>query len=66
MVDLTVRISNSSQNFILLFEVAINISGAYLLKKQENRDYQIPVDSLNERPGLQRMTYSTVFDDFNE
>ena len=52
MVDLSVRITNNSQNFILMLEVANWMSGAYYSKKRENPDYQLPVGSLRERPGL--------------
>ena len=52
MVDLSVRITNNSQNFILMLEVANCLSQAYYSKKRENPHYLLPVDSLSERPGL--------------
>ena len=52
MVDLSVRIANNSQNFILMLEVANCLSQAYYSKKRENPHYLLPVDSLSERPGL--------------
>ena len=52
MVDSSVRISNNSQNFILVLEVATYSSQTYGEKIGYNPKYQIPLISLNERPGL--------------
>jgi hypothetical protein len=38
------------------------MSEAYEKKKDENPDYHLPVVPLNERPGLQRITYTAIFD----
>jgi hypothetical protein len=39
MIDLSVRVTNNSQNFILLLEVANYPSEQYYLKKMGNPDY---------------------------
>ena len=65
MVDFSARISNLSQNILLILEVAHYMSNTYYRKKKTNANYQIPIDNLNERPGLQGITYSAIFDDAN-
>lgn len=52
-VDISTRISNITQNVVLILDVAYGlISNAYNKLKSVNYDYQKPVNDLNERPGL--------------
>ena len=62
MVDLSARISNNSCNNLILFDVAFLASYAYHFKKKENPQKKIPMVQLKERPGLQRITYTAVYD----
>ena len=65
-MELCAPISNISHNNILLFDAAFGMSEAYLKKKKQfkkrNLVYKIPENPLNERPGLQRITYSASCD----
>ena len=65
MVELSTRISNMIHNNVMLFDIAFNESSTYKFKKMDNRDYQIQVKVLDERPGLDRIIYSTVYDPGN-
>ena len=65
MVELSTRISNTIHNNVMLFDIAFNESSTYKFKKMDNRDYQIQVKVLDERPGLDRIIYSTVYDPGN-
>ena len=52
-VDISTRISNITQNVVLILDVAYGlILNAYNKLKSVNYDYQKPVNDLNERPGL--------------
>ena len=57
MVDFSARIPNISQNILLILEVAFETCRAYYDKKFKT--------SLNERPGLHRITYAAAFDNCN-
>jgi hypothetical protein len=48
-----------------MLEVATDFKSIYEDKKEEDPDYQIPLVSYNERPGLQRITYSAIVDSLN-
>ena len=62
MVELSTRISNMSHNNVMLLDFAFNESRTYEYKKKGNPKPQLHVDLLNERPGLERIIYSSVFD----
>ena len=49
-----------------MLDFAHKLSQEYKNKKDKDGNYVIPVLSLNERPGQQRMTYSAVCDYFNK
>ena len=65
MVELCTRISNMIHNNVMLFDIAFTESSTYKFKKMDNRDYQVQVKVLDERPGLDRIIYSTVYDPGN-
>ena len=65
MVELSTRISNKLHNNVMLFDFCLNESRAYKYKKLDNPNYQIQVELLTERPGLDRIIYSTVYDSGN-
>ena len=65
MVELSTRISNMIHNNVMLFDIAFTESSTYKFKKMDNRDYQVQVKVLDERPGLDRIIYSTVYDPGN-
>ena len=65
MVELSTRISNMSYNNVMLFDIAFNESKQYKYKKRDNPNYRILVEPLNERPGLDRIIYSTIYDPGN-
>ena len=62
MVELSAGISNMTHNNLIVFDIAFYESYAYKYNKRENPDYKFPTILLKERPGLQRITYSSIFD----
>ena len=54
----------------MLFDVSFQQTNIYKKKKKEywkkNLTYKIPEMPLNERPGLQRIAYSAIYDFLGE
>ena len=59
MVELTSKITNSTSADLILFEVAYNEIRSFDNNKNQ---YIESISLLKERPGLQAITYSAIFD----
>ena len=62
MTELSNPITNSTTNNLMLIQVVFGI--AYKLKPEEFK-YKY-WNQINERPGLQRITYVAKYDKYNE
>ena len=63
--ELCARIANVASNNLLLMQIVTNPSYEYEFIKDDDTLFDIDVDLLSERPGLQRLSYVAKYDENN-